>query len=534
MCKRSYREKKVQDKLSKIKEFKMDFDSMGPYSDYMYNLVDRILKEVGPRAPCSPEEQKAAELVQDELKKTCDEVHMEDFYCYPRAFLGWIRVTILSLMVGFFLFLLIPLGPAEKYLFTIIPLACGVFGLFCLYKQFLKYEEWTPKFLPYKQGHSQNVVGTFKPREEVKRRVIFSGHIDSAFKFNLIQWTKAGYAFFLIGGIAVLFVFIVLYVVQLILNFAGIMGTAAVPISDFLNWIICFLPVFLGIFIVAAGKNKKIFFGAFRHVNQTAKGLIIGNSAWVILMFILFNVFFFPALSAFNSDPMVKTAILTVVVNLLPVNALLFFVDKKATPGAVDNLTAVAICLCMAKILQEWREIYPEKYPKNTEVQIAIVGCEEVGLRGSEAFAKRHAAEYNKIDTTCVNLESISDVKIVTIFTEEKTTGTKLTPEVYKLLDQCATELEIRHNLDHMPGVAGGTDAAGFVRGGLKASSLCGLKYKDYLAYYHTDRDNIDVYNKERGPWTDHGKTWQTRNIRGALEKAVKICVRYLEKKDAE
>ncbi len=513
----------------------MDFDSMGPYSDYMYDIVARILKEVGPRAPCSPEEQKAAELVQDELKNSCDEVHIEDFYCYPRAFLGWIRVTILSLMVGFFLFLLSGNGLAEKYVFTIIPLALGIFGLFCLYKQFLKYEEWTPKFLPYKQEHSQNVVGTFKPREEVKKRVIFSGHIDSAFKFNLIQWTKAGYAFFLIGGIAVLIVFVLLYAIQLILNFAGTTPADIQKVSDFLNVVICILPVFLGTFIVAAGKNKKIFFGAFRHVNKTAKALIIGNSAWVILMFILFCVFFFPALDAyFISDPLVKTAILTVVVNILPVNALIFFVDKKATPGAVDNLTAVAICLCMAKILQEWRENYPEKYPKNTEVKIAIVGCEEVGLRGSEAFAKRHAEEYNKIDTTCVNLESISDVKIVTIFDEEKTTGTKLSPEVYKLLDQCATELDIRHNIDHMPGVAGGTDAAGFVRGGMKASSLCGLKYKDYLAYYHTDRDNMDVYNKERRSWTDHGKTWQTRNIRGALEKALKICVRYLEKKDAE
>ncbi|HMF29929.1 MAG TPA: M28 family peptidase, partial [Candidatus Lokiarchaeia archaeon] len=174
------------------------------------------------------------------------------------------------------------------------------------------------------------------------------------------------------------------------------------------------------------------------------------------------------------------------------------------------------------------------KYPQNTEVLIAIVGCEEVGLRGSQAFATRHAAEFNTIDTTCVNFESVSDAKRVTIFNEEKTTGTKLSPEVFNLLDQCAAELGIRHVLDHMPGVAGGSDAAGMVRGGLKASTLCGLKYKDYLAYYHTDRDNLDRLNKERRPWADHGKTWDTQNVLGAMEQSLCVGVRYLEKKDAE
>lgn len=518
----------------KMSEFKMDFDSMGKYSDYMYDFVARILKEVGPRAPCSLAEQKAAYLVHDELKQTCDEAHMEDFYCYPRAFLGWIKLAILTLVIGFVLFLLTPIGPVEQYAFTLIPLAFGAFGVTCIYKQFLMYEEWTPKFLPYKQGHSQNVIGTFKPIGEVKKRVIYSAHLDSAFKFDLIQWTKAGYAFFLFGGIMALVTFILLYIIQLFLNFANSTPSDATAVSNFFNWLVFILPLFMGVFIMGAGKNKKIFYGAFRHLNGTARGLIIGNCIWVVFWFILFQTSFLAELTIFNSVPMVKTALLAVILDILPINALIFFVDKKATPGAIDNLTGVAISMCMAKVLQDWREKYPEKYPKNTEVKVAIVGCEEVGLRGSEAYAKRHADDFNSVDTTCVNLESISDVKIVTIFTEEKTTGTKLSPEVYKLLDQCATELNIRHNLDHMPGVAGGTDAAGFVRGGLRASSLCGLKYKDYLAYYHTDRDNLDVYNKERRPWTDHGHTWQERNIRGALEKALCICVRYLEKKDAD
>ena len=90
------------------------------------------------------------------------------------------------------------------------------------------------------------------------------------------------------------------------------------------------------------------------------------------------------------------------------------------------------------------------------------------------------------------------------------------------------------HLIVDMPGIAGGTDAAGFVRGGLKSSSLIGLDYKDYLSYYHTDRDNISLLNKERKPWQDGGNSWKNRNIRGAMEMALQICIKYLELKDKE
>ncbi len=508
------------------KEFKMDFDAMGPYSDYMYNIVAKILHDVGPRAPCSPEERKAAELVQEELKLSSDEVHMEDFTCYPRAFLGWIRLDVFVLVVSFFIFLLTQF---HAWIFAAICLAGGIFAALCFLKQFFKYEEWTPKFLPYKLGHSQNVVATFKPTEKVTKRVIYSGHLDSAFRFNLIHYTKAGYAFFFFGGVVVLVTFILIYLFQLISGLFSLTGTDfGTFLATFATWAVFIEPLLVAGIIVGASKSKKILGGAFRNLNNTAKGIMLVNSVYVVIMFIALFTTFVQVPSIYNA------AILCVVFNVCPIVGLIFFASTKATPGAIDNLTAVAICLCMARILKEWRETYPEKYPKNTEVQIAIVGCEEVGLRGSEAFAKKHAQEYNQIDTTCVNAESISDAESVAIFTEEKTTGTKLTPDVYNLLDQCAKELDIPHTLEAMPGVAGGTDAAGLVRGGLKASSLCGLKYQDYLAYYHTDRDNLDVYNKERRPWSDHGTTWQNRNIRGALEQSLRICVRYLEKKDAK
>jgi len=190
--------------------------------------------------------------------------------------------------------------------------------------------------------------------------------------------------------------------------------------------------------------------------------------------------------------------------------------------------------MCFGKVVKEWKDQKPEYFPKNTEVVVSIVGCEEIGLRGSEAFGKKHAAEYNKIDTTVVNLESLTRSEGQAIFKRENTTRTDLSPEVYNLLSRCCKDLRIMHLVVDMPGIAGGTDAAGFVRGGLKSASLIGLIYKDYLSYYHTDRDNMSLINKERRPWQDGGDNWDNRNVRGAMEMALQICLKYLELKDKE
>ena len=40
-------------------------------SDYMYNLVQRIVDDVGPRMPCSPQEVEGANIIKNELEKSC-------------------------------------------------------------------------------------------------------------------------------------------------------------------------------------------------------------------------------------------------------------------------------------------------------------------------------------------------------------------------------------------------------------------------------------------------------------------------------
>ena len=59
------------------------------YADYMYNLIDRVINEIGPREACSAEEKRTGRLFAEEIKPACDRINVETFTCSPKAFLGF-------------------------------------------------------------------------------------------------------------------------------------------------------------------------------------------------------------------------------------------------------------------------------------------------------------------------------------------------------------------------------------------------------------------------------------------------------------
>ena len=59
------------------------------YADYMYNLIDRVITEIGPREACSEEERGLGRLFAKEIEPVCDHINVETFTCSPKAFLGF-------------------------------------------------------------------------------------------------------------------------------------------------------------------------------------------------------------------------------------------------------------------------------------------------------------------------------------------------------------------------------------------------------------------------------------------------------------
>jgi hypothetical protein len=148
------------------------------YQDYMYMLTSRAIAEIGPRGSCSEEERKLGQLLLEEFRTVCDEVRTECFTCSPQAFLGLFPFLVLAYIGSVVLYFFFP--PAS--------LALSLLGFTALFLEVVRYKEFADALFPKKEG--ENVVGIILPRGEVKKRVIVSAHLDSAYEFKIWYWFK--------------------------------------------------------------------------------------------------------------------------------------------------------------------------------------------------------------------------------------------------------------------------------------------------------------------------------------------------------
>jgi hypothetical protein len=485
----------------------------------MYDPIAHIVKECGSRAPCSKEEKKAAQWIEAKIKPFCDEVHTETFECHPRSFDGWPRFSVVMALIAIAIFLtsLIGIHPIAG---RGLSLAWIVFLFYAIWRQFFNYEEFIHRIFPYYKAQSQNVYGVFHAQQPPKRRIIFAAHYDSSFRFNLIQWTNVGYSFFIIGGVTTLIIFTVTVVFSLI---AAIWLVELIILLQLLKWVIILAnPIFLFVIFVV-GKSPKMMFGALASPSKKASAIFILVGIYALIL----SISLYSWLSSnFSFENLV---IFTLLVNLPHLIALFLFLGRDAVVGALDNLSAVGVVFGIADLIKNLNQDQRQKLLQETEIMILFTGAEEAGDRGAEAFSKLHAPEYNKIDTMVVNLESLTDSALQKIVVEEKTTRTKCDPRIYKLLGKAAEEMGIVYQFQALPEIAGGTDCAGFAKGGLAVSGLEGIRYSDYLQWYHSDRDNLDLINQDVRPDEDNGNDYKTLNVRGSMTNALKICAKYID-----
>ncbi len=143
------------------------------YKNYMYDFIDRVVNTAGPRPSCSENERKAGRMLAEELDPLCDEVKIEPFTCNPNAFLGFFPLIVGLYMVSLIFYWLWP--PVA------VVLMAGAILVYVL--ESVLYKEFIDRF--FKPGGSENIIGIIKPKGTVTRRVIVSGHLDSAYEFNL-------------------------------------------------------------------------------------------------------------------------------------------------------------------------------------------------------------------------------------------------------------------------------------------------------------------------------------------------------------
>ena len=157
--------------------------------------IKKICKDVGPRPAGSEQEHEAQKLMAAEFDGACDKVEIEPFDVHPGAFLGWILTDGIMMIAAIVLF----------FFGMSIALALCALSLIFAIVEFLLYKKLLDPFFPKKTSH--NVVAVRKPKGEVRRRIIFSGHADSA---NEWRFTYYGGSKLLVPIIGLSFVGILL------------------------------------------------------------------------------------------------------------------------------------------------------------------------------------------------------------------------------------------------------------------------------------------------------------------------------------
>ena len=183
------------------------------YTNYAIKHIKTMCKNFGPRPVGSEAEINTQEYLAKELETTCDKVLKEDYKCSDKAFMSWVPIgaVIIILSAIFFTFGL-----------PVVSLIAGCLTLFLILAEFIFYMPVLDIFFPKKR--SMNVTGIREASGETKRRIIFSGHVDSAF-----EWTYTYH-----GGRAAVAGIIVTAVIAVLLNIGG--GIYGVIAGDGIVW----------------------------------------------------------------------------------------------------------------------------------------------------------------------------------------------------------------------------------------------------------------------------------------------------------
>ena len=143
------------------------------YTNYAIKSIKNVCKNFGPRPVGSDAEKQAQEYMLADLRKFCDEAKREEYKCSDKAFMSWVPIGAALLMLNVLFF---TLG------WHVVALALSVVTLFLVLAEFIFYKPVLDVFFPKKT--SGNVYGVRKATGETKKRIILSGHTDSAF-----EWT---------------------------------------------------------------------------------------------------------------------------------------------------------------------------------------------------------------------------------------------------------------------------------------------------------------------------------------------------------
>ncbi len=250
----------------------------GKLNDYMFKFIEDVCNDIGPRESGTEQELLAGNMIEEEMKKFCDETHQEEYISSPHAFLGFISFSALFAIISVVLFwisLSIDLGwiSVDRIVSLILLIIIAILMTWAVSYLILEVVRYYEAFdFMFAKKTSKNVVGTIEPSGEVKHTLIFSGHHDSQFQFNLFFYLKRVGQYLITIGLLLIIIAYIFSILKLVFFFVPINSNAF--FFGFGIFFLCLVPVAaLFLFFI----TYKPVQGAFDNLSGVAIVLGIGK-----------------------------------------------------------------------------------------------------------------------------------------------------------------------------------------------------------------------------------------------------------------
>lgn len=218
-----------------------------------------------------------------------------------------------------------------------------------------------------------------------------------------------------------------------------------------------------------------------------------------------------------NAAPGFAPAVQWFMIGGIPLIAPLFwFTTGRISPGAGDNMVAVAIATEAGKIFREaGKKVRPLKH---TRLVIMAFDAEEAGLKGAHAWCRSHREELLSLKTFNLNIDSIYNLRHLAFFTRDINSIVPLSKKMALQCRDIAGSLGYKAIALPLPVGGGATDAGEFGRIGVEATNIIAMDLnairKDLA--YHTERDTVETIEPE------------------AVKAVLDISLQYIMQKDEE
>lgn len=218
----------------------------------MTSNIKHTIDEFGDRSPGSRGELQAQEHMKKELEEWTDETFLEEFKVAPKAFMAFLPVIGILLIISVIFYWFLPL----------IAFILDLIAVSIIVLEFLMYKQVLDPFFPKEISH--NLIAIKKPKSEVKKRLIFGGHADAAYewRYNTVKSRKT-LKLVIISAVGGLFVKIIIDILNVIFNFGW--GEGYFSIWAWLGIIeIAFIPVvilimrFSNFSVISPGANDNL------------------------------------------------------------------------------------------------------------------------------------------------------------------------------------------------------------------------------------------------------------------------------------